>query len=1817
MTSDVSVIPATTSDPSVVPAMTSDPSVVPGELPRCRRTNGTVWQCKELAVQDDIYCQKHRDYFKYNMRIGTKGSERKKREKPLNETKQRKPRKSAKKVVNNPQTDVTGASSDVFSLDPSASQDIGCFAALPSLPFSGSENVAQFVEVSKDGLLETKVENVGKDFAPVLPSLILNVKGRKRKPKRAWEDVIMDDQKSQKHHKKGEGLHREMKQAVIEKFGVNRVSSSDVEMVGAPYEVATSAALATYDVKSADLMGAYESHLGYGDMMQSHYSGPSSVLTIHDKFVEKRVTEQVNICSRDALMAQYGISLASAFDVKFAERSGVYGGDTYNLDMMKALKNGPLSSAFSPFVVTANGDKNVETMGTDGSSACEKDTIMATLGVSSAPALTVSDVNLDARSFFEENGASTNNFDMIDKVPSSGAFAVLHKAEVPKARAPRNGATVHDAGMNEMTQASNHVRSQSDVGVSFTCDARLTEKPWLEGQVDMVGAQMDNSTLFGQTTEGEIPGAPALTTLISTLENMAEIYEAPTKNLTGNAGEEAPRDSHKSVHAFPSKSRKRKPKKIWKGSALVDIYGHRQFENSVGYRRSVNIAEDVDHLERQNQPEDNLKTSRTGDNGRHFEMETRQAIESKGPASVAENVNHQDYQNQVPKSAKLMLTNKKGKRLVDGFKEAVDMKEEVAADMNDQKHQNQVDDRVNMSQMGKKGKHLAVGIGEVIERRGPSPAADCVNHQMNQGQGSDSLRRSHTGQRSKHSLSGVKETSCQKSGRTRVVHTSHDNITVSQFDATTPSADTERPASPSSLLSLFTTLEEKKLFREVPIQCLNETEDSDVKMRLIESAPTCPSLTLNVKEAKRKPRKAWAVEEVITNGVKRMKHGSQYEIPAGLHDATAIGNKKRTAINEIEQRACSNGEDVLGSMPGFAVSASTATKIQQQSSMNGHSAGCDVQTGQKLKASKVSGSGSNLAEQAVTTLGATKHKQKTEERLKNETVISRKGDSDSIAAFVSKKKGRNTNSKMCHQCQRNDKGEVIYCSKCLNRRYCMPCITRWYPTMTKKDFEKACPVCRKNCNCKACLRMLMPKSTSLKESMVQVSNLEKISALQYMLSFISPLIQQLHEEQNEEIKLEVTFKGEIAEDIESSELKADERLYCDNCSTSIVDLYRSCPDCHYDLCLACCRELRRGEQPGGEKACSSDQQSSPKSNQKKLPTWKVYHECAIPCPPEERGGCGSSQLCLRRTGMMDISRVAAEMEKAMVIEGPLEADRALNDKGPAQSAGFGPCVLCFEGGLVADKNLRLAADRVASTDNCLYCPSVLDMPKDSLQHFQKHWLRGEPVIVRDAINNSNGLSWEPMVMWRAVRETKNKLAEGFKTVKALDCLDWCEVEINIHQFFKGYEEGRMHRDGWPEVLKLKDWPPSNFFHERLPRHGAEFVSALPFQHYTHPNQGLLNLAAKLPKGVSRPDLGPKTYIAYGFKDEIGRGDSVTKLHCDLSDAANVLTHSKEVKLTDMQVKKINRYKQKSVKNHPNASSRLENECVLDEQTFQSDNDQNVDVSVGHKQRRIEENQSGSEVVCNPDGTSDCKILTTTITTNGALAGDTSCKELSVLDQGATLASCQHKLEINHGINPSLNASHGQNERDSFTATEANKTAGFPCTNLNSKSGCQVKKAKSGGAAVWDIFRREDVPKLESYLNCHWREFRHIKEKPLDYVAHPILDQTIYVDQEHKKKLKEEYGIEPWTFEQHLGEVVFIPAGCPHQVRNMQSCIKVALDFVSPENVDQCVRLAEEYRFLPKDHRAKEDKLEIKKMVLHAALSAIKELNDLAPKDVRG
>ena len=48
--------------------------------------------------------------------------------------------------------------------------------------------------------------------------------------------------------------------------------------------------------------------------------------------------------------------------------------------------------------------------------------------------------------------------------------------------------------------------------------------------------------------------------------------------------------------------------------------------------------------------------------------------------------------------------------------------------------------------------------------------------------------------------------------------------------------------------------------------------------------------------------------------------------------------------------------------------------------------------------------------------------------------------------------------------------------------------------------------------------------------------------------------------------------------------------------------------------------------------------------------------------------------------------------------------------------------------------------------------------------------------------------------------------------------------------------------------------------------------------------------------------------------------------------------------------------------------------------------------------------------------------------------------------------------------------------------------------------------------------------------------------------HGIHDQKTYIDAPLRRRLETEAGVVGWRFVQRQGDAVFIPAGCPHQVR---------------------------------------------------------------------
>ena len=132
-----------------------------------------------------------------------------------------------------------------------------------------------------------------------------------------------------------------------------------------------------------------------------------------------------------------------------------------------------------------------------------------------------------------------------------------------------------------------------------------------------------------------------------------------------------------------------------------------------------------------------------------------------------------------------------------------------------------------------------------------------------------------------------------------------------------------------------------------------------------------------------------------------------------------------------------------------------------------------------------------------------------------------------------------------------------------------------------------------------------------------------------------------------------------------------------------------------------------------------------------LPDWKINSDLSIPCPPSQRGGCENSSLQLKC--MPPGSNWIAKIERKA-------KEVALNYQFPESLRDSQACSECFKPNSELSDNLRRAANREDGRDNYLYCPTVQDVKGETLEHFQKHWRRGEPAIVRNALDNTTGLS---------------------------------------------------------------------------------------------------------------------------------------------------------------------------------------------------------------------------------------------------------------------------------------------------------------------------------------------------------------------------------------------------------------------------------------------------------------------------------------------
>ncbi|EEF37719.1 conserved hypothetical protein [Ricinus communis] len=782
--------------------------------------------------------------------------------------------------------------------------------------------------------------------------------------------------------------------------------------------------------------------------------------------------------------------------------------------------------------------------------------------------------------------------------------------------------------------------------------------------------------------------------------------------------------------------------------------------------------------------------------------------------------------------------------------------------------------------------------------------------------------------------------------------------------------------------------------------------------------------------------------------------------------------------------------------------------------------------------------------------------------------------------------------KKCHFCRRSGLKTLIRCSSCRKQFFCMDCIKDQYFNM-QEEVKIACSVCRGTCSCKAC-SAIQCRNIECKGFSKDKSKVNKVLHFHYLICMLLPVLKEINQDQSIELEIEAKIRGQKPSDlqIQQAEVGCNKRWCCDNCKTSIMDFHRSCPSCSYNLCLSCCQDIYQGSLlrsvkgllckcPNRKKACLSGKQFS---EMKSVCTYKQnngikYSDFSmsllslkapdgnggIPCPPTEFGGCGKSLLdlcCIFPSSWTKELEISAEE-----IIGCYELPETVDV--------FSRCSLCIGMDCEVNESLQLqeAATREESNDNFLYYPTVVDIHSDNLEHFQKHWGKGQPVIVRNVLQGTSDLSWDPIVMFCTY--LKNNAAKS-ENEQVADCLDWFEVEIGIKQLFMGSFKGPTHANMWHERLKLKGWLSSHLFQEHFPAHYAEILHALPLPEYMDPISGVLNIAAELPQEIMKPDLGPCVYISYGSGENLVQADSVTKLRYNSYDVVNILAHTADIPVSTEQLN----YIRKLMKKHKEQNE-VSGAAPVDVQNIED---------VGLHDMITEEMHLHKKVA-----------------------------------RVSWFSAASHEAHASRFKNRDLFLDReydSDSDSDTDTDTEVSKFFFGPVKNFRTSENhkfcgklaesshhCGKRKTVESCGAQWDVFRRQDVPKLIEYLRRHSNEFiqTHGFRKP---VGHHILDQNFFLDTTHKLRLKEEFKIEPWTFEQHVGEAVIIPAGCPYQIRNLKSCVNVVLDFVSPENVTECIQLVDELRLLPENHKAKMDSLEVKKMALYSISRAVKEIREL-------
>ncbi|KAF8096974.1 hypothetical protein N665_0298s0039 [Sinapis alba] len=721
-------------------------------------------------------------------------------------------------------------------------------------------------------------------------------------------------------------------------------------------------------------------------------------------------------------------------------------------------------------------------------------------------------------------------------------------------------------------------------------------------------------------------------------------------------------------------------------------------------------------------------------------------------------------------------------------------------------------------------------------------------------------------------------------------------------------------------------------------------------------------------------------------------------------------------------------------------------------------------------------------------------------------------------------KGKLVNAKKrCHWCGTRGSEDLISCLSCEREFFCVDCIEKRNKG-SKEEVEKKCPVCCGSCRCKSCLAT-MSGLTECKNPRNVRSDIDRVLHLHYAVCMLLPVLKEINSEDKVEVENDTEKKGQNLDELQirSSELTSDDQQLC--CDSAIVDSQKNC---------TCSSSVHR---------LSSDQDRSQGSLSRKVGLVKYSNgiesckpplsnardqslkEALTDCKVKEVKGCRNN-LSLRSLYSLELTsklEISAE-EIVSCYEVPEILDRYLG------------CPFCLgrekQFGNSIDSHLKEASKRCDDvTGNFLYYPTVMDFQQNNLEHFQTHWSKGHPVIVRSVLKGGSSLNWDPVAMFCNYLRNSNR-----KTGNTTDCMDWFEVEIGVKQVFLGSLRGKAETNTCQERLKLDGWLSSSLFKEQFPNHYAEILRILPLPHYMDPRCGLLNMAADLPDSIQTPKLGPCLSISYRSGED-AEPDYVKKLGFETCDTVDILLHVTETLVSTKQICRI----RKLMRNIGRVRSKTPEKVKESRFGREKKQDRN---NASYVQRDLSDDYSSSD------------------------------SESSQLCLGS-----EFQVE----------------ERES------------------SNDSCVGESLSNPRGAQWDVFQTQDVSKLLEYMNNHYLELAPMDSTKTE-ASHPLLEQSYYLDEYHKARLKEEFDVEPWSFDQCVGEAVIVPAGCPYQNRKNTSCVNAVLNFLSPEHVAESIKRVEELNQLPRSVKTKANKIEVKKMAIHKVSEAIKEIRERTSSD---